>query len=311
LESLYQNDFPVPRPIDFSRHVLVMSLVDGPSLFHLTTLKDPERLLKNLLALVTRLAEYGLIHGDFNEFNIMILQDESPVIIDFPQMISINHPEAEFYFDRDVHCLLEFFAKKFTVDSKSFLIPKLKDIERKQNLDEALKTSGFIRDTRQNLNKAYDLGDFNVHLINDASVNDDNLLQTDDNNTELLSKDSNKITKWIEEAQSQLIELEVSAKSEASSEENTNEDYLNVCQTFDSVNIDEALETNELSVHQSDVPNVEKKFAIKISSCDIKRRLMLNKNCSKKKVKISHNYGAKERAANKQIIKESLGWNAY
>jgi len=47
--------------------------------------------------IIVRFAKYGLIHGDFNEFNILITDDDEPVIIDFPQMISTSHPNAEMY----------------------------------------------------------------------------------------------------------------------------------------------------------------------------------------------------------------------
>ena len=47
--------------------------------------------------LIVRLASYGLIHGDFNEFNILLKDDGDPVLIDFPQMVSISHPNAEWY----------------------------------------------------------------------------------------------------------------------------------------------------------------------------------------------------------------------
>jgi RIO kinase 2 len=34
--------------------------------------------------LIIRLAEHGLVHGDFNEFNLMIDDDEKITMIDFP-----------------------------------------------------------------------------------------------------------------------------------------------------------------------------------------------------------------------------------
>ena len=55
-----------------------------------------------LINLVIRLAEHGLIHGDFNQFNLMIDDEETITLIDFPQMISIDHPDAKMYFNRDV-----------------------------------------------------------------------------------------------------------------------------------------------------------------------------------------------------------------
>ena len=46
--------------------------------------------------LIVRFAHAGLIHGDFNEFNILIQRDNGePVVIDFPQMVSTSHVNAE------------------------------------------------------------------------------------------------------------------------------------------------------------------------------------------------------------------------
>lgn len=54
-----------------------------------------ENLYDELMNLIVRFADSGVIHGDFNEFNIMLTDDEKPIIIDFPQMISTSHPNAE------------------------------------------------------------------------------------------------------------------------------------------------------------------------------------------------------------------------
>jgi len=36
------------------------------------------------MELIIKLATYGLVHGDFNEFNLMIDDDENITMIDFP-----------------------------------------------------------------------------------------------------------------------------------------------------------------------------------------------------------------------------------
>lgn len=61
------------------------------------------------MSIIVRLASYGLIHSDFNEFNLMISDDGRVTMIDFPQMVSISHLNAEYYFDRDVQCIRDFF----------------------------------------------------------------------------------------------------------------------------------------------------------------------------------------------------------
>lgn len=58
-------------------------------------LKNPEKVYSTLMDLLVKLANYGLIHGDFNEFNILINDDEEITLIDFPQMVSIEHENAQ------------------------------------------------------------------------------------------------------------------------------------------------------------------------------------------------------------------------
>lgn len=47
--------------------------------------------------LIVSLGNAGVIHGDFNEFNIMVTDDAKPILIDFPQMVSTSHVNAQMY----------------------------------------------------------------------------------------------------------------------------------------------------------------------------------------------------------------------
>ncbi len=87
MKALHEHGFPVPVPIDHNRHCVVMELVDGFPLYQVDTIDEPGRLYSKLMNLIVRLAQHGLIHGDFNEFNIMITNNGQPVVIDFPQMV--------------------------------------------------------------------------------------------------------------------------------------------------------------------------------------------------------------------------------
>jgi RIO kinase 2 len=45
--------------------------------------------------MLIRFAENGLIHGDYNEFNLITNEEGTQLtVIDFPQCISINHPNG-------------------------------------------------------------------------------------------------------------------------------------------------------------------------------------------------------------------------
>ncbi|POW17156.1 hypothetical protein PSHT_06459 [Puccinia striiformis] len=131
MKVLYEHGFPVPEPIDQSRHCLVMTLIDAFPLRQIHDLKEPGKLYSELMDLIVKLARVGLIHGDFNEFNILIDTlscpgKEIPILIDFPQMVSTEHENAEYYFNRDVQCIRSFFLKRFRYQST--LYPKFKTI---------------------------------------------------------------------------------------------------------------------------------------------------------------------------------------
>ena len=94
-----------------------------------------------LIDLIERFAQYGLIHSDFNEFNIMIGNDKRIWTIDFPQMVSTNHKNAEFYFNRDVKCIDDFFERRFGfITTRKCL---LSSVKRTSQLDKQVKAAGF------------------------------------------------------------------------------------------------------------------------------------------------------------------------
>jgi len=112
---------------------------------HIREFINPKDVYVKLMHLVIKLAEYGLIHGDFNEFNLMINDDEEITLIDFPQMISIDHPEANYFFNRDVECIQTYFDRKYNLLFEDK--PKLsEDIERVAEIDKEVKSSVFMRE---------------------------------------------------------------------------------------------------------------------------------------------------------------------
>lgn len=150
MKALYDRKFPVPKPIDFNRHCVVMELVQGALLTHIMEVDDVEGLYDDLMNLIVRFADSGVIHGDFNEFNIILDTNQKPVIIDFPQMVSTEHPNAEMFFNRDVNCIKEFFKRKFNYESE--LYPKFGDVHRTDALDAEVFCSGFTKQMAKDIN---------------------------------------------------------------------------------------------------------------------------------------------------------------
>ncbi|KAG8078716.1 hypothetical protein GUJ93_ZPchr0007g3043 [Zizania palustris] len=167
MKALGEHGFPVPTAVDCNRHCVIMSLVQGYPLVQVRELQNPDDIFDTILGLVVRLAEHGLIHCDFNEFNIMIDEDEKVTMIDFPQMVSVSHRNAQMFFDRDIECIYKFFNKRFNLLSERFEEQNGSEIDDDENgrpsflsvqkaagsLDKKLAASGFTRKEQVEMDK--------------------------------------------------------------------------------------------------------------------------------------------------------------
>ena len=146
MKGLYSHGFSVPRPYGYNRHAIIMEYVPSYPLNKVEEIKDKNIVYHKMMDFIYKLGENGLIHGDFNEFNILlnINKPDEIVVIDFPQMISIHHSEAENYFKRDVQCVKNYFLKKFNLTFDEDL--KFSDIKQINFLDEELKAYGYKKE---------------------------------------------------------------------------------------------------------------------------------------------------------------------
>ena len=151
MQVLYKNGFPVPTPVDHSRHCVLMSLVEGYPLTQVGKFAHPQKVYNDCANILLRLARCGLIHGDFNEFNFIISEKEEVTLIDFPQMVSTNHENARMYFERDAKGLWAFFNKKLGYSDCELV--KYEDIgeDRETDLDNEVEASGFSKDQKKEM----------------------------------------------------------------------------------------------------------------------------------------------------------------
>nr|6FDN_A Chain A, Serine/threonine-protein kinase RIO2 [Homo sapiens]6FDN_B Chain B, Serine/threonine-protein kinase RIO2 [Homo sapiens] len=156
MKALYERKFPVPKPIDYNRHAVVMELINGYPLCQIHHVEDPASVYDEAMELIVKLANHGLIHGDFNEFNLILDESDHITMIDFPQMVSTSHPNAEWYFDRDVKCIKDFFMKRFSYESELF--PTFKDIRREDTLDVEVSASGYTKEMQADDELLHPLG---------------------------------------------------------------------------------------------------------------------------------------------------------
>ncbi|KAF2351709.1 RIO2 kinase winged helix domain N-terminal [Trinorchestia longiramus] len=169
MKALYDRGFPVPEPIDVNRHCVIMELVNGYQLHQVHDVASPAQLYSDLMELIVQLANNGVIHSDFNEFNIMVSDEDKPIIIDFPQMVSTSHENAKMYFDRDVQCIVTFFKRRFGYESE--LYPDFdKDVQKVFELDKEVAASGYNRE----------VGEFDEMLRGEKTNNDEESDDTSD-----------------------------------------------------------------------------------------------------------------------------------
>lgn len=160
MTALYDRGFPVPKPIDFNRHCVIMELVNGYPLTNVNEVENVQGLYEDLMNLIVRLGNCGVIHGDFNEFNIMVTDEAKVILIDFPQMVSTSHENAKVFFDRDVTCVRELFRRKFGFISTEH--PNFEDLIRDDNLDIEVSCSGYglTKDMEKDLLQEYGMEEF-------------------------------------------------------------------------------------------------------------------------------------------------------
>ena len=144
MTGLFNHKYAVPRPYGYNRHCIIMEYIPSYPLCRVEAITYPHKVYQRLIEFIVKLAKDGLIHGDFNEFNLLVgIEDNEICVIDFPQMISIDHEDAKEYFERDIACVKAFFKRKFNLTFEDEFSGKLEDVNREGTLDVELKAFGY------------------------------------------------------------------------------------------------------------------------------------------------------------------------
>ncbi|MBS3759854.1 MAG: serine protein kinase RIO [Halodesulfurarchaeum sp.] len=103
----------VPNPLAVQRNVLVMEYLgdeEGPAPTLVdVTIENPETAYSVVRKYMRRLYDAGLIHGDLSEFNL-VFHDGQITVIDVGQAVTVHHPNAEEFLERDCRNIASFFA---------------------------------------------------------------------------------------------------------------------------------------------------------------------------------------------------------
>ncbi len=103
----------VPLPVDINRHTLVMEFIPGATL-NRCALESPRDILLEIIENVRLAYAAGVIHSDLSEYNVMH-DGYRCYVIDWPQWISTDHPNAAELLLRDLGNITRFFSRRHRV----------------------------------------------------------------------------------------------------------------------------------------------------------------------------------------------------
>ncbi len=145
-----ESGVAVPHPIAMKENILVMDLVgEGDAVA--PPLKDVELEGEEAKRVYDRIAEYisllynraGLIHADLSEFNILYHQGE-PVIIDMGQSVTLDHPMARRFLERDISNISHYFKKKYNIGTAEDIWERLR--RDRQEADKKVEAGKKAKD---------------------------------------------------------------------------------------------------------------------------------------------------------------------
>lgn len=80
MKALGDNGLPVPEAIECNRHAVLMSLVGGYPMVQVKEFMHAKQVYTDCMKILVRLAQLGLVHCDFNEFNLLVSRNHMLLI---------------------------------------------------------------------------------------------------------------------------------------------------------------------------------------------------------------------------------------
>jgi RIO kinase 2 len=113
LERLSEVTKNVPVAVATNRHTVLLKELPGVRLTNRPELVDPRKVLREIMDTVREAyVKAGMINGDLSEYNI--LTDGAAVwLIDWPQWVGKDHPNAKELMKRDVGAVVKFFDRSY------------------------------------------------------------------------------------------------------------------------------------------------------------------------------------------------------
>ncbi|MGD8566124.1 MAG: RIO1 family regulatory kinase/ATPase [Candidatus Bathyarchaeota archaeon] len=119
LKLVFSHGVSVPKPISKNRHALVMGMIQGTELARYKVIPKPTVVLTEILKNVQRAyLKANVIHADLSEYNVILKNDMHVQIIDWPQYITSQHPNAKELLTRDIDIILTFFKRRMFLKTR-------------------------------------------------------------------------------------------------------------------------------------------------------------------------------------------------
>jgi RIO kinase 2 len=120
LKLVYEEGVAVPEPLSQNRHAIAMGFIEGAELAKWRELLKPESVLKEILRNVKKAyLKASVIHADLSEYNIILKPDRHILIIDWPQYVLADHPNAQQMLMRDLKNVLKYFSRRYRLKVKT------------------------------------------------------------------------------------------------------------------------------------------------------------------------------------------------
>jgi RIO kinase 2 len=115
LKSLEGLSAVFPKAVAYNRSTVLLEELNGVRFTQMSELNDPLKVLEVILhAIRVAYMDAGLVNGDLSEYNILT-DGEKIWIIDWPQSVDKDHPNAKELLARDVKAVLKFFKRRYGV----------------------------------------------------------------------------------------------------------------------------------------------------------------------------------------------------
>lgn len=113
LIKLKSTKMNIATPYFRSMHSIVMDRINGLRLIEIRNLHNPKEIFYKVFEQIRLAYNENIINGDLSEYNILLDENNDILIIDWPQAVTLDHPNAEFLIRRDLHNVIRYFRRKF------------------------------------------------------------------------------------------------------------------------------------------------------------------------------------------------------